>query len=135
LNSISGLFCNPEEQDCNFGSTIADSLNADKTGPGTVSALDLAVGSIASLFTPEVSDILNNVAKDTGFSGPPSDDGVNSGESTEEVALSVDNLFAGVDMFIPEENKALNNFWGAFKKGLSNSGDQRKGKRDSSKDQ
>lgn len=97
---------------------------------------DMAVGSLTNLtaafFTPEVNDIVNNVAKDSGVADSTSDDMTMPGDSTQDGDfLSAENLFETVDMFIPEENQAISNFWGAFKSGLSNSGDKRKGSRDS----
>lgn len=91
-------------------------------------------------FTPEFKGILDSFQNETKAFDPAMDTaGLNAfdtANSTEqafknaESEFTVGNVVGVVDMFVPEDNKAINNFWGTFKQGLFNSGSERKGERE-----
>jgi len=95
------------------------------------------------LFTPEVKSVIESAVKDTtkdmpaGSADMQAFNAFDNSNSTAEVMGSVQeevtlgSLIGLVDMFVAEENEddGAASWWGVFKSGLANSGQERKGGR------
>lgn len=131
LESVAKAFCEEGDESCiNAPQGIFDFIGqptkVDENQDGSVveGTIDQGFGLLGGLAeaNPAITDIFNSVLQDSGLSAPSSE------EAAESVTVADGLSF--VDMLIPEDNKELNNFWGAFKSGFVNSGDERKGKRE-----